>query len=179
MEKGKGMVSGFCIRFKNEVPEVIMVQDKSSKPLVNGQPGLGLPGGRVEKEDNGHILNAMAREWKEEVGKIRENIPVISVHFAINKTGKDGPYKHRIFKISLENPVPLRKTGVPGEVGPPTWMSLRDVAAGRVPVFHGHLEIIFIAARKMAAENKEMALVAIALAKLLKISLDDPGSNSE
>ncbi|MBU1091917.1 NUDIX hydrolase [Patescibacteria group bacterium] len=175
MEKeslGLGMVSGICFSTRKRVASVIVVQDESGKPLVNGQCGWGLPGGKIEEGES--PADALFREWKEEVGT-EENIPIIDEDsvIVIPRTGDEGPYKQYLIPVRLgSSPAPLRKTGCPGETGPPTWISLQDITMGEIPVFWTHWEIImYYWTRPLARYDKEAAFIATHLAKKLGIEL--------
>lgn len=176
MEKeslGLGMASGLCLDIKEKRVSVILVQDESGKPLVGGQKGWGLPGGRIENGES--PIDAMLREWEEEVGIKKSSVPIFfeDEMFAVKRNGDKGPYKHYVFPLSMGPDPQLRKTGYNGETGPPTWISLKS-ATSRVDIaiFQAHYEIlVYYVARRMAPNDRNMAFLATELAKKLGIKL--------
>ncbi|MCF7835948.1 MAG: NUDIX hydrolase [Candidatus Marinimicrobia bacterium] len=154
-----GMVSGFCMNIFDKSHHIIMVQDESGKPLVNGQRGYGLPGGRIETGES--PSDALFREWHEEVGIEGRNIPVFLEDQALifEKQGVNNEtYKHFVIPITLgPSPKPLRQTGMAGETLAPEWIKLTDIAKMNVPVFPSHINLIFEMLKPAAIKNINVA----------------------
>jgi len=165
-EENRGMVSGICLHAFKRGLFVIMVQDKSGKPLVNGQQGWGLPGGRIEKGET--PIEALHREWKEEVGISKEGLPVFVEDkiFVIERMGlNQETYKHYIVPVVLSYSILLRTNGYAKETGPPRWITIQDIATRKVPVFRSHVEIIFPMIKSMAIQNKIASFLAVDFVK--------------
>jgi len=166
MTENLGMVSGICLRENEGETEIIMVQDKSGKPPVNGRPGWGLPGGRIEEEES--TTDALFREWEEEVGISKEGLPVFVENkiLVIERMGlNQKTYKHYIVPVVLSYNILLRTNGYAEETGPPKWITVRDIATRKVPVFRSHVEIIFPMIKSMAIQNKIASFLAVDFVK--------------
>ncbi len=154
---GNGMVSGIVI---DPVAETIVLVPNlvPTKP-----PGFwGLPGGRVEENEN--PKEAMEREWLEEVGQ--EKIEISSRPAEIIRTGPSGPYIHHFFRVKAPKKG-LKKDETPGEAGPPQRIPIKDITNGDIKVFPAHLRGIVMILEKMAKRNPEMGFIWLSLSRLL------------
>jgi 8-oxo-dGTP pyrophosphatase MutT (NUDIX family) len=163
------MVSAVCIGLQHtKNPVIIMVQDITG--LKNYK--WGIPGGRVEERENPAI--AIMRELKEEVGGVETFGPfMFQKYFAkIKRTGEKGEYEQIVYSVH-DTGAELKETGVPNEVGPPKRLPLWKIVKGEgeIEVYQSHLYAIFLIAKQMAKEYKEMAFVTTALARRLKIEI--------
>jgi len=162
---GDGMVSGVCIGgLESTDPTVILVQDKSGKPKINGLQGWGLPGGRINPGEN--PLVAFVREWQEEVGKWidlekgRILKPTLTGLERRTRTALEGETYTQYIYVLKDPGCQLRKAGVANEVSPPVRIPFSLITSGQIPIFRSHLETILMIVEKMAAENKTLAFVA-------------------
>lgn len=165
-EKWNGMVSGICLGLQDpDNPTIILVYNADPKK----PNGWGLPGGRVENGES--PAQALLRKWTEEVETEKTFGKIIfrpELCLTETKTGfNNEPYEH--FFLVFDDPGnPLKTFGVIGECGPPVRIKLRDVAAGKIPVYFSHLLAIYDVLKKLAVENKEMAFLTAKLSQMFE-----------
>lgn len=144
---GEGMVTGICMNLKKCTVVVVKNIDQT-KPMF-----FGFPGGIIEPGEKPE--SAIAREWAEEVGGENDFGPLefmMGPPYERLRTSRSGDYFQYIFIIN-DPGKPLRKTGVTGEVEPPSRIPLKDITTGKVRLFKSHLATLRLVLEKLAQES--------------------------
>jgi ADP-ribose pyrophosphatase YjhB (NUDIX family) len=131
--------------------EIIVVPDEERPSLkANGLPGGEISEGETKEE-------AMKREWLEEVGYKPEEIILL---VSLMRGEGEKSYPHHFFWVTPPfKGYPLRKTGVPGETGPPKWAFLKNIFSGKTKLHFSHQKGLIATLKEMAKKNSDVAFL--------------------